>query len=179
MSLDMTVKRTGMMSGLGWRVINKIAKEVAILIGFFWHDNYLKKHFTAAGATEYGYEPRQGERGSGMKFSGSYTQHKLHRFGHTHPLEFTGDSRALLETSKHKVRATATGGIANLTIPLGAPNFNRFGKGGRYGTSKVDLRHDITAVSEGEKEEMTKEAQRLFIQKYQSLRIAMGSEAAA
>jgi len=170
MSLDIIVKRQGLTSRTGWRVINQIAKEVAIEVGYFWHDNFLQKHFTHAGAREYGYEPRQGERGSGMRFSGSYTQHKLHRFNHTRPLEFTGDSRSLLETSKHKVRATATGGEATLRIPLGAPNFNRFGRGGRYGTSKVDLRHDITAVSEAEIGLMAKEANRLFIEKYNSLR---------
>jgi hypothetical protein len=62
MSLDIIVKRQGLTSRTGWRVINQIAKEVAIEVGYFWHDNFLQKHFTHAGAREYGYEPRQGER---------------------------------------------------------------------------------------------------------------------
>ena len=167
------MKREGIAAGFRIGEINQIAREVANDVGMFWHRNYLDKHFTPAGAREYGYTPRNGDRGSGRRFAGSYTERKYKLFGHRNPLEYTGQSRLWLKTPR--LRVTATQGQARLRILLGAPNFNRFAKGGRYGSSMVDLTRDITAVTDKEVQEMTQFAGDQFMQKYRSLRASRGA----
>ena len=51
--------------------------------GQFWHRNILPKHFTVAGAQEYGYRER----------TKGYLEKKMHMFGHQRPLVFTGDMK--------------------------------------------------------------------------------------
>jgi hypothetical protein len=52
---------------------------------------------------------RQGERGTGTKFfKKSYTGRKLHKWGHTRPLEWSGVTRA--RASVLDVKATSKGG---------------------------------------------------------------------
>ena len=46
-------------------------------------------------ARNYRYAKRSGERGSGRKFRGSYTERKLKLFGHTRPLELSGEGKRL------------------------------------------------------------------------------------
>ena len=66
-------------------------------LGEYWHRFFRPKHFTQAGATEYGYQRR----------SPKYERRKLRLYGHSHPLVATGESR---ELSRMKdVRATSKG----------------------------------------------------------------------
>lgn len=53
------------------------------------------KHFTIAGAREYGYSPRKGEGLSGKAFWKSYTGRKKKEKGHTRPLVWSGASEIL------------------------------------------------------------------------------------
>jgi len=50
-------------------------------VGRFWHRVILRKHFTVAGASEYGYQRR----------SKGHETRKLRKYGHRRPLVFTGD----------------------------------------------------------------------------------------
>lgn len=168
------VKRDGITAGFGLRQLNTIAREVSQEVGLFWHRNYLDKHFTPAGAREYraavpgSFVPRSGEKGSGRRFQGSYQERKWKLFGHGNPLEYSGESHLWLKFPR--LRITATNAQSRLRILLGAPNFNRFGSGGRYGTSKVDMSKDITAITDRETEEMTMFAGDEFLKRYKSLR---------
>ena len=77
------------------RLQGQFIKQGMSEAGKLWHVDIRPKHFTNRGATEYGYRPRQGERGSGGKFNSSYTARKLRKFGHTRPLEYTGETKRM------------------------------------------------------------------------------------
>jgi hypothetical protein len=64
-------------------------------VGAEFHSQMRDKRFTHAHATKAGYEPRVGSNMQpGQKgFWRSYTGRKLRKFGHTRPLEFTGETR--------------------------------------------------------------------------------------
>lgn len=171
--MPVRIKRTGLTAGVMLREQNRISREVALRIGEFWYDRYFENHFTPKGAREYGYEPRSGEKGSGRRFQGSYHERKWKESGHGKPLMFSGKSYDFLKIPR--LRITSTRGVATLRILLGAPAFNLFGKGGRYGTSKVDMRHDITAVTDQEKQEMAEYAGSQFMERYKSLRGRMAA----
>lgn len=97
-------------------------------LGVTWHRELRPKHFTAAGAREYKYQPREGEPGKPGRTRGrSYLRRKQRMFGHTLPLVFTGELRSL--TRIRDVRATAKGvrvvmqaNKANWRRSPGAPN---------------------------------------------------------
>lgn len=78
--------------------------------GEFYHENYVDLHFRNSASLRYGYRPRSGEPGSknppGSKYyKRTYTWRKLKKFGHTRPLEWTGESRALANV--RDVRSTS------------------------------------------------------------------------
>jgi hypothetical protein len=143
---------------------NNIAREVATGVGVYWHENFLEKHFTQAGAAEYGYAPRDGDRlrPNAKGFRSSYQGRKLRKYGHTRPLFKTGRSRELLKIPR--LRVTSVRGVATLRILLAAPAFN-FSKS----DWKVDMRKDITAVSRREEDQMTAYAAGDFGRRYASL----------
>lgn len=124
--------------------LNRAKRAAWIDAGLFWHKHLRPKHFTKAGATEYGYAPRRGERGNllaGESFRSSYTGQKLRKFGHTRPLEYTGHSRAL--TRLRDVRPMTKG--RGVRVVLRAPGLNRSVKG-----ASVNMRAEMTVISERE-----------------------------
>jgi hypothetical protein len=140
------LKYSGATPKLAARQRNAVQKEAFAYALKFWHAKYRDKHFTNAGATEYGYTPRKGERGSGRRFKGSYTAYKLKKMGHTRPLEFSGRSRAL--AARENVTSTSKGGRARINAP--ALNFrNRF--------SQINMRDEMTRVSDAERSALTRE----------------------
>lgn len=52
----------------------------------FWHRNYLQKHFTPAGASEYGYQKR----------TPNYLKRKFRKKGHQDPLVWSGTLRSMV-----------------------------------------------------------------------------------
>lgn len=126
-------------------VINQILKEGYRLIGIYWQKHLLPKHFTHAGAREYGYTPRKGEAGSGRKFRGSYTFKKLQRQGHTKPLVYTGAS----EQAAKGGRVTSTSKGVRVTVPARALNF-------KPPRSNINMRQEVTRISDAEAETLTR-----------------------
>ena len=120
---------------------NRALKYAWEQTGVYWHEHFREKHFTSAGATEYGYKPRQGERGrQGAKgFSRSYTGRKLKKYGHTRPLELTGQSRA--STRTRKVTATSKGARVVMRAP--ALNFKARG-------SDINMNEEMRTISPAE-----------------------------
>ena len=132
------------------RKLNEITRAAAWTMGSHWHKNLLAKHFTAAGAREYGYAARQGEPGRpGKNFRSTYTGRKLREHGHTRPLEFTGDSRHDAETQV-SIDAVATKGQGRVRVKMNAPGFNR-----RYKGSVIDMRAEVTRISARDSDELT------------------------
>lgn len=89
-------------------------------VGEFWHNELLPKHFTNAGATEYGYAPRTQKyldlKKQGYKFrrdrlnrkTGELEIHSGRRSGVDAPLVWTGDSRHAAKQTRD-VKATPHG----------------------------------------------------------------------
>lgn len=90
--------------------------------GKFFHLNLRDKRFTKEHALKAGYTLRKGEAsGTGTKdFFRSYIGRKLKRFGHTRPLEFTGETRAAVQAYA-SISSTSNGG--RVAYP-GAKKFN-------------------------------------------------------
>lgn len=141
--ITFAIKSTGATPGVTRRRLKQTLKQAWRAAGGFWHGTLRKKHFTRAGAKEYGYSPRQGERGyvgKRVKFARSYIGRKLKTQGHTRPLEYSGASRTL--TRIRDIRSTSKGG----RVVIHARTFNRPRKG-----AALSMREEMTAVSAGER----------------------------
>lgn len=139
----LTVKYTGAVPGIARKLLPGIKKTAYGAAGVDWHRTARPKHFTKAGASEYGYAPRKGEAGNPHRggFRRSYTGQKLAKMGHTRPLVYTGQSMAL--TRLRDVRATSTGA----RVVMNAPGLNR-----RNPASKVNPRAELTALSDADRD---------------------------
>lgn len=100
------------------RIINTFARDSLRALGVHWHEKMRPKHFTKAGAREYGYEKRKGEGSTGRGFWKSYTGRKQKKFGHQRPLEWSGESKQ--RTEHREITATAK----RVRVYLRAPAFN-------------------------------------------------------
>lgn len=132
--------------GVGQREWNEFVREMFRQMGYEWHREFRAKHFTRAGAVEYGYAPRSGERGNipPQGFQRSYTGRKLRWYGHTRPNVLTGESEQ--QTRRRDVRATATSKRATGRVHLHAPKLNF-----RNPHSKAHPAIEVTLISEREK----------------------------
>lgn len=128
---------------------NDFIRETFREMGNHWHANMRRKHFTRAGATEYNYAPREGERGNIPEegFRASYTGQKLRRFGHTRPLVKTGESEKA--TRRRDVRATAKKRRARVEVHLHAPRLNW-----RNPHSNAHPSKEVKTISGGEKKKL-------------------------
>ena len=131
--ISINIIEKGATPGIIKKLWNKLARECWIAMGEHWHREMRAKHFTHRGASEYGYDKRQGEgRSPGDKgFLRTYTGRKLRRFGHTYPLVWSGASRTL--SAIRDVRATRDGS----RVVMNTPTLNfRKGKLGRGKTMR-------------------------------------------
>jgi hypothetical protein len=108
----------GDVPGLAKRWLNEVKKRAYAVMGRYWHQHFLEKHFTKAGAQEYGYAKRAGEGEVGKAFWSSYTGRKQKKWGHTLALVYSGASRS--RARQMDVRATSKG----VNIVLHAPALN-------------------------------------------------------
>jgi hypothetical protein len=118
-----------------------------------WHDtavefhrNYRDKRFTPAHAAEAGYMSRKGEqipRGT-KAFRQSYTGRKLRKFGHTNPLEYSGETRRKVRSAS--ISSTSKGGKAAYA---GASKFNF-----RHSRSKIRMSEEFQRITAREAESL-------------------------
>lgn len=163
--IEIELKESGPTPKMMKREANAIHRGAAQEMGYYWHANFRAKHFTTAGATEYGYAARQGERGNiGRRgFKRSYTGRKLTRFGHTKPLVWSGDSEALSRI--RDVRAVAKSGAAVGRVVIHASKLNFRPSGG-----KINMREEVTKISAGEAPILVGVAEKYLNEKYQAIR---------
>jgi len=137
--------------------MRRILKECWAELMVYWHTHMLPKHFTARGAREYGYTPRQGERGAqGSKgFRRSYTGRKLRVKGHTRPLVYSGNTELL--TRQRTVTSTSKGGRIRLSVPA----YIKY----KLRHSKINMAEELTKVSRGEEQELARVFERILQQK--------------
>ena len=132
------IREIGATPWLMKRELPQILKRVWEEIGNHWHRQMRPKHFTHAGAREYGYTPRKGEKdaASSKGFRRSYSGRKLRKFGHTLPLVYTGESRDI--TARRDVRPTRHG----VRIVMAANKLNY-----KNPYTAIDKRDEMTRVS--------------------------------
>jgi hypothetical protein len=128
------------------REFNKISRGAWGDAGVYWHQMLRPKHFTHAGATEYGYAKRAGVGLTGKAFRASYTGRKLRKYGHTYPLVLTGESKVRTATLG---RVYATRDSARVTMNAPALNFWH-----RKMTPGLDMAAEMTTISDPERGEL-------------------------
>lgn len=133
MHMYFDITEYGATPGMLKRELNNILKACWQHVGEFWHSRYRAKHFTPAGATEYGYAKR----------SAKYEKYKQRKQGHKNPLEFSGASK--IRTMTRDVRATSKG--CRVVLHANALNFKR-------ANMPADMRKEMTTVSEREQKEL-------------------------
>jgi len=140
---------------------NSLMRSCWYNLGTMWVREFRPKHFTEAGAREYGYAPRVGERGrmSRKAFGKTYTGYKLRKFGHVNPLEYTGESEE--RTKAANIIAVATKERGGVTIKMNAPALNFRRKG-----SPIDMRREMTELSENEKGLLTAELKNMLVRAF-------------
>jgi hypothetical protein len=115
---------------------SRATKESFESTGTEFHTKLRDRRFTNAHASAAGYEPRKGEKGSGLSFARSYTGRKLKKFGHTRPLEFTGETRRAVTLAT--IRSSSKG--VKVAYP-GARKFNY-----RSATSNIRMADEFRRV---------------------------------
>lgn len=149
---DIRIRYHGPVPGsenLSARVLNQIKREAWEEAGHYWHAHLRPKHFTKAGAREYGYAPRKGEEGgTGKRFWRSYTGRKQRQKGHTLPLVWSGELRELSKI--YKLQATATSTRSRLRVILPAAQKANW----RNPYSRIDMAGELTRVSDAEAVEL-------------------------
>lgn len=148
--LECTLIKVGPVPSVLKRELNNCHRDAMANNGRHWNRAYREKHFTNAGASEYGYTPRDGERGRPNPggFKRSYTGRKLRVQGHSRPLEFSGESRR--RTRNPRIVATAKKGEAAVRVVMNSPGLNR-----RYSGSPINMRDEMTRITAGESQQIT------------------------
>jgi hypothetical protein len=125
-------------SGVTPRKLRPIVRQMQITmfgkLGAYWHRYFRPKHFTAAGAAEYGYTPR----------TQKYTRRKLRTFNHANPLVYSGESRELARMKD--IRATSKG--VKIVMPA-VRKLNFTPKGGR-----IKMADELRTISAGEQKQL-------------------------
>jgi hypothetical protein len=130
------------------RVFNAAQKEAWRDVAWEFHANYRDKRFTPEHAIAAGYTRRKGEMipRDTKAFRQSYIGRKLRMFGHTNPLQFTGDTRRAVKFAS--VSSTSKGGKAAYS---GARVFNF-----RPPRSKVRMAEEFRRITPQEAIELGK-----------------------
>jgi len=107
--IKITITETGATPKIMKRRLREIIKAACAQIGYHHLRYNVPKHFTQAGAREYGYTARKGE---GMSVSDkgfwrSYTGQKLRKMHHTKPMVWAGESER--RSRQQDIRATSNG----------------------------------------------------------------------
>lgn len=119
-------------------------------VGEDWHNRLRPKHFTAAGAREYGYGARKGEAGNSHPkgFWASYTGRKQRQKGHVRPLVWSGELEALSRSRRIESRAFTTRSRLRVILPQ-ARKANL-----RNPHSSIRMHDELITISAGEAPEL-------------------------
>ncbi len=144
------------------RAVTVARKETWGDVGRLYHTTMRDKRFTTAHAREAGYYLRRGEGMTvGSKtFKASYTGRKLSMFGHTRPLEFTGETRALVRRATIKTFA-----LKCQVRYEGARKFNF-----RNPKSRINMAEEFRRILPHEERELAAEFNAKFDQRFDTLK---------
>lgn len=128
------MRERGFTPKLALKKLREINVVTMTELGNYWHDNFRDKHFTPAGAREYGYAPR----------NVAYMIKKAKKWGHRNPLEWSGKSRALSRIKDIRTAGT-TAARGRVRVVLHMPALNFIPKGG-----SINMNDEMTRVSQAE-----------------------------
>jgi hypothetical protein len=129
MKLTATIRDRGTTPRGMRKAYSAASREAWFATAVQFHTVYRDRRFTNEHALEAGYGRRKGEllaRGT-KAFQRSYTGRKLRMFGHTRPLEFTGETR-------NKMRAASISSTRNM------------GRAAYPGASKFSFKHPKSKI---------------------------------
>lgn len=158
MKLSFKITKRGMIPGTKqWKTrLNAMVVGALTRALQFWQKERRPRHFRGDAAQVYGYTPRKGDPGSGVKFVGSYVYEKLLAVGHRRPLEYSGKLKratAFARYSRTRTKGEAYPG-AKLVLPMaGAANL-------RHPASKINMREELTTILQPEAHQMTRRAEK-------------------
>lgn len=136
----------------GWtqREWNDVRRGAWEAVAKHWSERFRPKHFTVAGAKEYGYLPRSGEAsGIGSKaYWRSYTGRKKRKLGHTRPLVYSGELEAL--SRQYRADIVVSTNRSRCRVVLTAANKANW----RNPHSQINMRDELTRVSPAEAAEL-------------------------
>ena len=145
LTIDITLK--GAVTAWGRRAVNDVMRRAFEKAGIYWGQKFLPKHFTMAGAREYGYAPRKGERARpGTKQFSRYAGPEEKRRGKIIPLVYAGNMEDTIRTYNVRAAATSKDVYVKVTVP-GARGMNRL---------PANMRGDLRRVSDAEWAAITK-----------------------
>ena len=142
MKTEITITYKGLIAITTWKPIKAIIEKAGLAAGLYWGRNFLQKHFTTAGAREYGYEPRKHERARpGSRRFARVAGVAEKRAGEILPLVYSGTLQGQVRTG-YKVTAVATRKDTHVRVTFPrAKGLNRLAR--KY-------RDDIRRVSDAE-----------------------------
>jgi hypothetical protein len=128
------------------KAFNAASRESWLATGKTFHERFRDQRFSEEHAQEAGYFKRKGEgmARDSKQFKRSYTGRKLAKFGHTRPLEFSGETRRLVRTAS----ITSTSGGGRVAYP-GARKFNF-----RHPKSRINMALEFRRVVPREASEL-------------------------
>lgn len=149
---------------------NQVRREGYRAIAVMWHRDMRPEHFKVGARWKYDYKPRAGELGnpryirlkSGQKyrdFRRHYAARKLRMKGHGRPLVWSGTSEALSRI--RDIRTTSKGS----RVVLHTPGLNRRNK-----YSQINMREELTRITEGEARLLAKEYERATARNFKRVR---------
>jgi len=146
MEIKTTITYRGAIAAFGTRAINDVLRQAFMAAGQHWGRHFLMKHFTRAGAREYGYEPRKGENARpGSKRFKRIAGPEEKRMGQILPLVYSGQLRRAAAYYRVTAAATSKRVYTTVTLPQ-AHGFNRLDE--KY-------RGDISRISDAELKVLT------------------------
>jgi len=144
-SIDMTMEEA--LGGYTKANLHKVIHAALYKVADYWHRNYMKKHFTAAGAREYGYAPRKGERArAGSKQFRRRAGPAERRAGRILPLVYSGRLRDACQIRQIITEITQNEIFARLRLPK-ARALNLRPRNAPH----IRMREEATTISEAEK----------------------------
>ncbi len=93
MITGVTVTERGVVPRNMRRIFGHLQKAAWQVTAEAFHEHYRDLRFTEAHGKAAGYSPRKGEGTSGKTFWRSYAGRKRKKFGHSRPLEWSGETR--------------------------------------------------------------------------------------
>ena len=113
MAVHIKIENRGPVPGVMRREQNALSKDAWDGAGYHWGEEFREKHFTEAGAAEYGYRRR----------TAKYEKRKERLYGHRRPLVYTGESEQ--RSGAYTVRTQRNGVTVSMSVP--AINFSKRG----------------------------------------------------